>query len=445
MNGAIAGALREFLPAEALLPDSASASWPPGSVAPAAFVAPTSLTQTARLMERASREGWRVLPAGLCTWLAGSGASEVDLVVSTRKLRSLTAYEPADLTFTADAGIPWGVLHEATKTNGQWLPLDPPGYGQGSLGALVATGVSGPLRHAYGAPRDHVLGVTMVSGDGRILNWGGRVVKNVAGFDVTRLSTGSWGALGVITSVSARLFPIPERDLTILVGAPSAEDLLAAARGMALSPLPFSAVELLDPVEAVRPRLDSEALGAALALRITGSEAQVREMEARVVRELSGGTGGGEGPVLFLRDRESVGFHDALSRWEDGIPLVLRLSTLPSQMAALLKEVRDLAPLMGLSARESRVAAHVGVGVVRVGITPGPVEEDVLGALARGLIELRGRLEMAGGSLTLSHGPRALVKQVGAWGETGPEAALMKGLRDVFDPAGILLPERIVT
>ena len=130
------------------------------------------------LLARASQEGWRVLPAGQGTWLDGGGPADFDLIVSTRRLAGMEEYEPADLTFTAGAGMILSSLAEATGVNGQWLPIDPPGGRRGSLGATVSIGMSGPLRHLYGTPRDHVLGLSMVSGDGRLLRWGGRVVSS---------------------------------------------------------------------------------------------------------------------------------------------------------------------------------------------------------------------------------------------------------------------------
>jgi len=297
------------------------------------------------------------------------------------------------------------------------------------------------------------------------------VVKNVAGFDVTRLTVGSWGALGVVTSVSARLFPLPERDLTILVRATSAEDLLSAARGVALSALPFSAVELLDPLEAVSPHLGGGELKAALALRVAGSEAQVAEAEARVLDEPVLRNDMGTGSTLCLRDSESVAFHDALSRWEEGVPLVLRLSALPSRMPSLLQAARELRTRMeasdgaggwrpevqgkevgagpGTDVRPGdgpgyRIAAHVGLGVLRVGIHLPRQEGEALERTAGELSALRVRLESAGGTLTLSQGPAALVRDVGVCGNAGPEAELVRGLRREFDPAGILLAGRFV-
>jgi glycolate oxidase FAD binding subunit len=412
---------------------------------PAAVLAPSTEEELARVLARASAEGWRILPVGLGTWLDGGGPSNVTLLVSTRRMREIHEYEPADLTFTAGAGLSLSALRETTEPHGQWLPLDPPGGFHGSLGATVALGIGGPLRHLYGTPRDHVLGLTLVSGDGRILRWGGKVVKNVAGFDVTRLSIGSWGSLGVVTSVSARLFPIPEADVTLSVPGPDVSTLLPSARAMALSSLPLAAIELVDPLEVGGP---GSAVGGGLAspglvLRLLGTHAQVAEMEARVRSDLGRELGSPE----RLEGEESRAFHRTLSAWEDGADLVARLCLLPSEMGTLLEEARELrvlasrAPAAGLS--QLRLSAHVGAGVLRVAVSGLPEREYDLGAWASSLRSLRARLEEKGGSLTLSSGPGPLVREVGAWGGTGMETRLLMGLKAQFDPKGILAPGRL--
>lgn len=282
-------------------------------------------------------------------------------------------YEPGDLTFSAGAGLSLADLRGTTETHGQWLPLDPPGGLVGSLGALVALGTGGPLRELYGTPRDHVLGLTLVSGDGRVLRWGGRVVKNVAGFDLTRLTVGSWGALGIVTSVSARLFPIPEVDLTLLFRGPSLSALLPSARSMALSGLPLATVELLDPLEGdgMEP---SESGGmvssAALVLRMLGSAAQVAEMETRIRSDLSGDLGAPE----RVEGVSSRALHDRLTAWEEGAGLVVRLALLPSRLETLLNEAAELRAMdsKGTSSGSGfRLSAHAGAGVLRVA-TSGP-------------------------------------------------------------------------
>ena len=414
-----------------------------GSAVPV-LVAPASDAQMAEVLARASQEGWRVRPAGLCSLPLGAVESSADIILSTRNLKAMVSYEPADLTFTAQAGLPWTDLQRATGENGQWLPLDPPGVRSGTLGGVVATGLSGPLHQSFGAPKDHVLGLTLVSGDGRILNWGGRVVKNVAGFDITRLTVGSWGSLGVVAAVSARLFPLAQSDLTIVLSGPSAEHLLPIAQSMALSTIPLVAVELLDPIQL--PPSGTEAGGAekeraGLALRFLASEVQAREVEERILKEVALEAVGRKGSVFSLWNAESGAFHQALEGWEAGAELRIRMSLLPSRMDTLLSEARTLGE--GILTRP-RVSAHVGWGVLRVSFSEAPGTEEAVSELVDRLRSLRASLTSAGGALEVSRGPKALHERLGPPGLDHAVARLIRGLRAEFDPAGILSPGRPV-
>jgi glycolate oxidase FAD binding subunit len=365
---------------------------------------------------------------------------EADLVISTGRLRHMLEYEPADLTFTAGAGISLYALGEATGAHGQWLPLDPPGGDGGSLGAMVATGVCGPLRQWYGTPRDHVLGLTLVSGDGRLLRWGGRVVKNVAGFDVTRLCIGSYGALGLVTSVSARLFPLPDGDATLVLEGADAASLLPQARSMALSSLPLAAVELLDPLDGGNAGSGGPA---GLVVRILGSREEVEAMEARVLRELQG-----EGTLRRLLGDESRSFHRSLGSWEEGAHLVLRLVALPTLLGEVVGFVEDWEATLGRFPTPGepglRMAAHVGAGILRVALDRVSVGDLWGPERVQAIRGLRERMEGLGGSLTVSSGPPPLVREVGTWGTVGREAPLLRTLKEQFDPQGILAPGRIV-
>ncbi len=430
----ILNAVSSLLPPEAVLARDALGPWPKGAELPAAFLAPSTEEEMATLLREASARGWRVLPAGAGSWLGGWGIPEVDLVVSTIRLDGMGIYEPADLTFTAGAGMPMARLREATAAQGQWLPLDPPGARKGTLGALVSTGVAGPLRLAYGSPRDHVLGLTLVSGDGRILRWGGRVVKNVAGFDVTRLSIGSRGTLGIITSVAARLFPLPREDRTVLVTGDSSESLLPTARELAFSSIPLPAVEILER--------DSEA-GAILVVRLLGTLEEVGEMERRI---LDAAKGAGRKVLPVLTGEESRAFHQELEAWEEGAALVCRLALLPSRTDALLARTRELGGLLALEGEaEMARALHVGWGVARVAVRGAfPVGGDPEMA-SLGLGTLRKELEAEGGSLLMSHGPRSLLQALERTGSGGGAGTLLAGLKKTFDPAGILVPGRLET
>ena len=157
--------------------------------------------------------GLRVVGRG--AWLDAGRPVRAAGVLSTRELTGIVDYVPGDLTLTARAGTSLAEIREATSAHNQWLALDPLGRDDGSIGATVATASAGALATYFGTPRDLVLGLEFVTGAGTIARGGGRVVKNVAGFDITRLLTGSWGTLGVITEVSLRLHARPEADLSI--------------------------------------------------------------------------------------------------------------------------------------------------------------------------------------------------------------------------------------
>jgi glycolate dehydrogenase FAD-binding subunit len=167
-----------------------------------------------RIVDAAQRGvGLRVVGRG--AWLDAGRAVQSSETISTERLTGITEYVPGDLTLTARAGTTLAEIRAASAEHGQWLALDPHGSDNGTIGATVATGSTGPLLTHFGRPRDLVLGLEFVSGRGVVARGGGRVVKNVAGFDLTRLFTGSWGTLGVITEVTVRLHAQPEADETI--------------------------------------------------------------------------------------------------------------------------------------------------------------------------------------------------------------------------------------
>jgi glycolate oxidase FAD binding subunit len=165
--------------------------------------------------------------------------------ISTRELAGITEYVPGDLTLTARAGTTLEEIRSATAEHDQWLALDPYGSNEGTLGATIATASAGPLSTSFGTPRDLMLGLEFVTGEGIVVRGGGRVVKNVAGFDLTRLLTGSWGTLGVITEATVRLHARPEADESIVVplddtaGVSRARELL---RRLPFSPYAFEII-----------------------------------------------------------------------------------------------------------------------------------------------------------------------------------------------------------
>jgi glycolate oxidase FAD binding subunit len=215
--------------------------------------------------------------AGAGTWLdAGQPVRAVE-ALSTRALSGIVEYVPGDLTLTARGGTSLAEIQDAAGRHGQWLALDPFGSDAGTIGATLATASYGPLATAFGTPRDLTLGVEFVTGTGIVARGGGRVVKNVAGFDLTRLIIGSWGTLGVITEVTVRLHARAPADESIAVALGNAPDCVASVRRL-LKEIPFTpyAAEIVNaPLAALL--LDREdAATAVLLVRLAGNTAAVQ-------------------------------------------------------------------------------------------------------------------------------------------------------------------------
>jgi glycolate oxidase FAD binding subunit len=181
----------------------------------AAAVATTELVRDRIREARSAGTALRVTGSG--TWLDAGRGVRATQTLATRELAGIVAYVPGDLTLTARAGTTLGEIRDATAQHNQWLALDPHGVDDGTLGATVATASAGPLSAAFGTPRDLVLGLEFVTGMASIARAGGRVVKNVAGYDLARLFTGSWGTLGVITEVTVRLHARPPVDVSLAI------------------------------------------------------------------------------------------------------------------------------------------------------------------------------------------------------------------------------------
>jgi FAD/FMN-containing dehydrogenase len=214
---------------------------------------------------------------GANTWTHAAPA-DATAELSTRELDQVIEYVPGDLTITVGAGMSLSAIEKLTAAHGQWLTLDPFGSPDGTIGATIATASSGPLATGFGAPRDLILGVEAVTGLGNVVRAGGRVVKNVAGFDITRLLTGSRGTIGAITEVSLRLRARPAVDetLVIAVGPKTAvREMQAALRGWNAVPM---AAELLTPRTAGALELPPVAT---LLLRIGGNSRLVGAMKKR--------------------------------------------------------------------------------------------------------------------------------------------------------------------
>ncbi|KPJ83758.1 MAG: hypothetical protein AMS18_17270 [Gemmatimonas sp. SG8_17] len=227
-------------------------------------VAPHTDEECSLVLSVASSEGWRVRIEGSGTWMPTDAPA--DLALTTRHLAGVTDLNPADLVATVRAGTTWANLRATLLDQGAWVVTDPPGSGR-SVGSIVATATSGPLRTGFGTLRDQLLGLTLATGNGEIIRVGGKVVKNVAGYDITKLAVGSFGAFGVITSVNLRLRAVPRVDTTMLAYG-ERDELLRAARSILEAGTTPAALEVVSPLATGQSRW-------AVVLRLLGSDAAV--------------------------------------------------------------------------------------------------------------------------------------------------------------------------
>ena len=432
----LAGLLSERLSEAQVVDGFDTEPWAVCGRLPQAVVFPESEEQVAEILSLSSEEGWRCIPGGRGSWLHGGQPPQgVDVLVSAERMNDISAYEPADQFIEAQAGAGLDALERRTSECRQWLALDPPGGKRGTLGAMLAVGTAGPLQAGFGSPRDQVLGATLVTGDGRVLDLGGRVVKNVAGFDVLKLVAGSWGTLGMITSVTMRLHPVPAVDRSLLFKGAAAADGAELACRLAQVPLPLAAVELLVPGDG---ESGVSAPSPLVAVRILESVDAVDEAE-RVVSERAGMQ-----PVQRLEGEQSAAIFDNVRALEDGAELVLRLSLLPARLPGLIEMTSRLRGLYDpTEGWGMRLAAHAHTGVLRVIIARVTRSDDWVDRAKTALGVLRRSLEAEGGSLVISQGPPEIVDVISAWGELGPAALFTAGIQAAFDPAGILARGRL--
>ncbi|HEU4932897.1 MAG TPA: FAD-binding protein [Pyrinomonadaceae bacterium] len=203
-------------------------------------ITPASAEEISETLKLASSERWTVMPVGGMRWIK----STASVVVSTLRLNQIIEHEPADLIAIAQAGVTLNDFNARLAENGQWLPLDPPDDGRATLGGVVATGIGGPQQFGYGRPRGSVIGMKIVLADGSIIKAGGRVVKNVAGYDLCKLFTGSYGSLGIITELNFKLRPLPAREATVIATG-AIDDLRAGAIAVLKARLFPVAVEIV--------------------------------------------------------------------------------------------------------------------------------------------------------------------------------------------------------
>ncbi|GAC1592296.1 MAG: FAD-binding oxidoreductase [Acidimicrobiales bacterium] len=383
-------------------------------IRPVAVARPATTAALAEIMTEASGQHLSVVPKGSGSAMAfGPPPHRADLIVDMRAMCAVTEYAPRDLVLGVGAGVTLGQIDRVLAAEGQRLAIDlGPAAESRTIGGVVATNGRGPRRVDVGSLRDIVIGVTVVRADGVVAKAGGKVVKNVAGYDLAKLMVGSHGTLAVISDLYLRVHPVPPARALLVIGGPIAA-LCAAVRAIARSPIVGSAMEM---------RCAPDEVGARLYVLFEGTERSVSRQSALVTEQ--------------YRDAREI--DDLPPDWYMTPPqhdaVVLRIAFAPGELHEVLEVLRNV---LGPS---SAIACSAASGLARVLIEPGAVDADGLGSA---LATLRARLALWDGSVVIEHAPLPLRTDIDVWGPTCAPA-LMLALKDQFDPDHRLNPGRFV-
>jgi len=385
---------------------------------PEVMVYPNSPEELGAVLQRASEQNWRVLTCGNGSKIDWGGlVHPVDIIVSTARLNQAIEHAVDDLTLTVAAGVKFVQIEEMLAGHNQFLALDPAYPEDATIGGIVATADTGSWRQRYGGVRDRLLGISFVRSDGKIVKAGGRVVKNVAGYDLMKLLTGSYGTLGVISQVTLRLYPLPEASGTVVLTG-SSEAIDKATRTLLNSALTPTAADLT---------CDSE--GIKLIARFQSMAESVKQQSERLLEV--GQALGLEGSLYSDTDEANLwkGLRKQIWASPETTPIICKIGVRPT--AAV--EALTFCQKMPATSMAGVIHARTGLGLLR---------SDAMRSTQ--LLEMRSHLESKGGFLTVLSAPVELKQKIDVWGYKGNAIEIMRGIKQQFDPKNILSPHRFV-
>lgn len=370
--------------------------------------------QVAEILRFANENGLAVTPSGNGTKMSWGNPVDAHVHLSTARMRSVCEHSWQDMTCTVDAGCPWAAMQAELQRHGQMVSLDPLWPERATVGGIVATNDGGAMRLKYGALRDLIIGMTIVLADGTVAKSGGKVVKNVAGYDLHKLMTGSFGTLGVITQVNFRLHPVEEHARTWSAAASSPKELEAPLRALCDSQIVPSCVQ-------VRMQKQQCSLDIRIAAVPDCLDKQARELE-NIFREFS-----------LCGSAENV-WQARRNLFDAGHAVILKVSVLPSEVCAVLAELQQRTVADGT---EISAVAQAN-GLMTVGVNA------AADAAITSIELLRNRVSASGGSVVALQVPDEAHSRLDVWSCDSNALPLMREIKRRFDPNRILNPGRFV-
>ena len=409
-------------------------------VPPSSIALPDTVDELGDVLARASAQGLAVAPWGGGTRVAiGNPPERMDIVVDVSRINQVLAYNSADLTVTVGAGMTFTALRQALSEHDQFLAIDPPLPDRATVGGTLACGVAGPMTWQLWSPRDLTIGMKVVLANGRFSSSGGQVVKNVSGYDMARLHIGGMGTLGLIAEASFKLTPLPVKQATVVAVFDTGLKCHQAAVGVLASGVLPLAMTALNPASASLAGLDEADGSYALAVRLGGRprtlDRQVEETK-RACADLE------PSRLDVLEQDEAAGLWEGVRDFgwsEETRPLLgCRASVLPSQVGSLVANLEHIVTADGTA---PALISYPAYGTVLAGwYGDGSAPSDDL--LADTVSKARRAAREAGGNIMVEQCPTPLKHQINVWDEVGDSIAIMRRMKQQYDPDRILNPGR---
>jgi glycolate oxidase FAD binding subunit len=454
----------------------ATAGYAVDGVLPRAVIFPNGTKQAAEAVKCACRERLAIVPVGSGTKMAmGYPPERVDMIISTSRMNHMLDVDVSNLTMTVEAGVKFRDIQARLATeedrcylplddltteagefvcsdrvhSGCFLPVDPPFSEKATIGGIVAANSSGPRRLLYGLPRDLVLGVRFVAPDGNIVGAGGKTVKNVSGYDISKLMIGSFGTLGVVCEMTVRLLPLPERMETLLLSFGSYADACGFADAVFETKLLPAAVEIFNrpafeamSFKGAPPQLTPGPYMAAVALEAFDEAVTRMHLEMLEMARDHGMNG-----QAVVKEEEHSLFWLAVSNMQSALAgrfgglITCRLNYPLSAWKEIVQFADET--LSGINIGHT-IQCHAGSGVCAVNLLMNREGDGSTDKAVQAIHALLARCGRAGGGLVVERAPVELKRDLKIWGEQGRDLILMKRIKEQLDPSSILSPGRFL-
>ena len=428
--------LKHIVGESGILPEAQIPAYTFDGYVPKAVVLPGSIQEIQDVLRFAAKQDLSVMPAGAGTKLGiGNLPQKVDVVLATTRLNNVIEYEPADLTVTVEAGISLAVLQTELAKYRQFLSLNPPYADRCTIGGIVSTNASGSLRLRYGTARNQVLGLKVVHANGTVVKSGGKVVKNVAGYDLNKLYIGAFGTLGIITEVALKLSPIPTRQAILTADFRNVQDAVDTGLSIVGSQTLPLFVNLFANADPRLSEVSATKNEPVLTVGFGGDTETVawQLTQCQEIVEQNGAIG-----VTVVEDESQQHLQEFSADNRDIELVIAKLNLKRTDIAEFVARIGDAS-----WASDVQMMALLGSGVLYLTV---PITSDTdFQKFADTFTQLRQSAMKAQGNLIIETAPSELKRHIDVWGSVGGTLSLMKQVKAKFDPNGLLNPGRFIS